>query len=125
MNQSILLSNIAVKKFACDLIMASPFDYICTIKKKTRSLESNAMMWAMLGDVSKQVEWYGRKLSSEDWKHIFSASLSKMDTVPGIDGGIVVLGQSTSSMTISQMHDLIELISAFGADKDVEWSRYD
>jgi len=75
----------------------------------------------MLGEVSSQVEWYGRRLSAEDWKHVFTASLMQMDTVPGIDGGIVVLGQQTSKMTVTQMRDLIELIHAFGADKGVRF----
>jgi len=82
-------------------------------------------MWAMLGEVSCQVDWYGRKLSAEDWKHVFTASLMQMDTVPGIDGGIVVLGQSTSKMTVAQVRDLIELISAFGADKGVRFHEPD
>ena len=69
-------------------------------------------------------DWYGRKLSAEDWKHVFTASLKQIDTVPGIDGGIVVLGQSTSKMTVSQMRDLIELINAFGAEHDVSWSDF-
>lgn len=120
--QTIYLIDKQRKSYAKQCIDQAPEDFICIIQKKTRSLDQNAKLWAMLGDVSRQVEWYGRKLSSEDWKHVFTASLSQMDTVPGIDGGIVVLGQSTSKMTISHMRDLIELISAFGAQHDVKWS---
>ena len=66
------------------------------LKERTRSTEQNARMWAMLTDVSRQVDWYGRKLKPEEWKHVFSASLKKQDVVPGLDGGFVVLGLSTS-----------------------------
>ncbi|RAP72984.1 protein ninB [Candidatus Erwinia dacicola] len=41
--------------------------------------------------------------------------------MPGIDGGFVVLGQSTSKMRVSEMRDLIELISAFGAEHGVNF----
>jgi len=41
--------------------------------------------------------------------------------VPAIDGGFVVLGQSTSKMTIKEMTDLQELMAAFGVEHGVEW----
>lgn len=66
--------------------------------------------------------WYGKKLDSESWKHIFSASLKGQETVPGINGGFVVLGQSTSKMRVSEMRDLITLIHAFGAERNVRFS---
>jgi len=92
-----------------------------TIQEDTRSLAQNRMLWACLHDVSTQVVWYGRKLDAESWKHIFSASLKGQETVPGINGGFVVLGQSTSKMRVGEMRDLIELIFAFGAEQGVKW----
>lgn len=89
------------------------------IEPETRSVEQNARMWAMLADVANQVEWYGQKLSSEDWKHIFSASLNKQRAVPGLDGGFVVLGKSTSKMNIQEMTELMDLIEAFGSERGV------
>ena len=78
------------------------------------------MLWAMLGDISAQVVWHGRKLSSEDWKHVFTASLHKMDVVPNLDGtGFVVLGQSTSKMSKKELIDLIELMTAFALERGV------
>ncbi|UVV74299.1 recombination protein NinB [Pantoea agglomerans] len=93
-----------------------------TIQEDTRSLAQNRMLWACLHDVSSQVVWYGKKLDSECWKHIFSASLKGQETVPGINGGFVVLGQSTSKMRVSEMRDLITLIHAFGAEQNVRFS---
>ena len=94
-----------------------------SVKKQTRSLEQNARMWAMLTDISQQVEWYGKRLTTEDWKHVFTSSLRKLDVVPNLDGtGFVALGMSTSAMTVREMTDLIELMFAFGADKGVRWS---
>jgi hypothetical protein len=76
----------------------------------------------MLTDVSRQVEWYGKKLTEWEWKDVFTAALKKSKVVPGIDGGFVVLGQHTSSMSKSDFSELIELIYSFGADKGVVWS---
>lgn len=93
------------------------------IKKETRSLEQNRLMWAALTDISRQVEWYGEKLSPEDWKHVLSSSLRKQRAVPGIDGGFVVLGLSTSKMSKEEMSELLELALAFGAQKGVEFEQ--
>lgn len=107
-----------VAKFA----LAAPAGWHVTFRPPTRSLDQNARMWAMLGDVSKQVEWYGKKLSPDAWKCVFSASLKKQDVVPGLDGDFVVIGQSTSAMTIREMSDLMELMSAFGAERGVRFT---
>jgi hypothetical protein len=96
---------------------------VLEVRPETRSSEQNARMWAMLTDVSRQVEWYGKRLTPEDWKHVFSSSLRKLDVVPNIEGtGFVALGLSTSRMTKGEMSDLMELISAFGAERGVAWS---
>ena len=95
---------------------------VIRIGRERRNLDQNARFWAMLADISKQVKWYNQTLSAEDWKHIFSAACLNQRTVPGIDGGIVVLGQSTSKMTKRQFSDLIELMYSFGAENNVTWS---
>ena len=95
---------------------------VLEIKPATRSLEQNARLWAMLTDISKQVDWYGRKLTPDEWKHVFSAALKKQDVVPGLDGGFVVLGLSTSKMTKAEMCDLQTLMEAFGAEREVRFS---
>ncbi len=93
---------------------------IVEFRKSTRSHEQNAKMHAMLGEVSDQVVWYGQKLKVEDWKNMFTASLRKASVVPGIDPGTVVpLGIHTSTMTIDEMSNMIELIYAFGAENNV------
>ena len=120
--QTFFLINPQVKQNAMQAIKKASEDMICEIKKKTRSLEQNAKMWAMLAEVSDQVNWYGNKLTSDEWKDVFSASLKSQKVVPGIDGGFVVCGQRTSKMTKSEMAELIELMMAFGVEREVKFS---
>lgn len=93
-----------------------------SLGRKRRTLDQNARLWPMLQDVAKQVDWHGQKLTKEDWKEVFTASLRQQRAVPGIDGGFVILGASTRRMTVREFSDLIELIFAFGAEHGVEWS---
>lgn len=104
-------------------IAAAPEGAVVTIREgEIRSLDANAALWGKLSDVAAQVEWYGKHLCAEDWKCIFTAALLKSQVVPGIDGGFVVVGQSTSRMSKKTFSDLLELITAFGAERGVRWS---
>lgn len=87
-----------------------------------RSSDQNALMWSLLSQISKQVDWYGQKLSSEDWKDVLTASLRRTRVVPGIDAGTFVpLGMRTSQMTKEEISELLELIYAFGSERGVRF----
>lgn len=87
-----------------------------------RSHEQNSLLWSRLSAISAQVEWYGRYLTSEDWKDVLSASLRKARVVPGLDDGTFVpLGMRTSQMNKQEFSDLLELAAAFGAERGVSF----
>lgn len=70
--------------------------------------------------VAKQVEWYGERLTEEEWKLIFVASVYGQKVVASPNGrGWVVLQKQTRNMSGAQKHDLTEYIYAFGAEHDV------
>ena len=116
------LVNIDVRRRAAAYLMDVPEGYVVTVQEPTRSLDQNSKLWAMLHDISRQVEWYGNKLTDEEWKDVFSAALKRQKVVPGLDGGFVVCGQRTSQMGKREFSDLVELIRAFGAEHGVRWS---
>ena len=113
-----------------DVIRARAIDWIKRAAKDTRvefrgprrTLDQNSLLWARLTEVARCVEWYGQKLSAEDWKDCFSASLRKARVVPGLDPGTYVpLGMRTSDMSKQEMTLLLDLISAFAAERGVQF----
>lgn len=101
---------------------------ILSVRTETRSTAQNALMWSCLTDIAKQVQFVvdGRLqyVEPDDVKDILSASLARQNRMAlGIDGGVVMLGQRTSQMTIPEMADLITLCHAFGESKNVKWRR--
>jgi len=92
---------------------------VVEVKPETRTLAQNSRLWAMLTDISRQVDWHGQKLHQDEWKDVFTAALKRQKVVPGIDGGFVVIGARTSKMTKAEMADLQELMAAFGAERGV------
>lgn len=116
-----------VRRNAAHAIANAPEGYRCELRPKTRTLAQNDMLWSILTDISRQVDFVVNgamvKVSPEEVKDILTAALKRETRMAmGIDGGMVILGQRTSRMTIRQMTELIELAHAFGAEKGVQWS---
>jgi len=93
-------------------------------KGSRRSLPQNAKMWAMCTDVARQKTWHGMQLVADDWKLIFLDGLKReVRIVPNLDGtGFVNLGRSSSDLSKEEMGELIELISAWGAQNGVTFA---
>lgn len=127
MSDYFVLAHSRARQLAAERCATAPDGWVVTFKEPTRSGEQSAKMWAMLGDISKQVQWNVdgklQLVDKESWKEILSAGLTKTQRVAqGIDGGFVLLGSRTSKMGVKQMAELIEFIQWFGAENGVDWS---
>lgn len=120
--QIFVMAHDMARRRAFEAIKSCPDGYVVTVCEPSRSLSQNARLWPMLSDISRQVDWYGQRLTPEEWKDVFSAALKAQKVVPGLNGGFVVCGQSTSKMGKREFSDLLEVMFAFGAEKGVQWS---
>ena len=95
---------------------------VLEVKREKRSDPQNRRLWAMLSDVAAQVVWGGQKYGKEEWKIILMhAHMQEQKLAPGIGGGIVPLGYSSSAMSVAEMCELQEIITAFGAEHGVKF----
>jgi hypothetical protein len=97
------------------------------LREPKRSLDQNAKLWCLLEDVACQCTLIinGEKCTAtrEEWKDVFTAALKRESRIAmGIDGGVVMLGHSTSKMRKAEFSELIELIHSYGAENGVRWS---
>ena len=93
---------------------------VIDIRTGTRSLQSNARAWATLDAIAAHVEWHGQRLTSDDWKAVFSAAVRQQRLVPGLDSGFVAIGAHTSEFSPSEMSDMITLMEAFAAERGID-----
>lgn len=100
-------------------ILADGKRLVLKVEPERRSNDQNRLLWAALTDVSQQVEWHGQMLEPGEWKDVFTAALKRQKVVPGLEGGFVVLGSSTSRMSKAEFSELCELIFAFGSERGV------
>jgi hypothetical protein len=122
MSRALLILGPSTRERAHHWVSNAPDGTRLEFKQPKRSIEQNALMWARLTDIARQVEWYGQKLSADDWKDVFSASLRKARVVPGLDpGSFVPLGMRTSDMSKEEMGQLLDLVDAFAAERGVKF----
>ena len=78
----------------------------------------------MCRDISRQVEWAGRRWSEEDWKRILLAAKFEQHVVPNPLGySVIVVNKKRSrDLTLEQMTEFIGEIEAFGAENNVQWT---
>lgn len=92
------------------------------VDRPQRTPDQNDKYWPMMRDISRQVEWCGAKYNEYEWRDLFTALIKKQKLVPGIDGGLVVVGGGSSRMNREQFSDMIEAAYAFGTEHAVTWS---
>jgi hypothetical protein len=111
------------RRRACKYVNGAPYGARVEFKATKRTLPQNDRMWAMLTDVAEQLPWHGVKLRPDDWKLMFLDALKReVRIVPNLDGtGFVNLGRSSSDLGKQEMSDMMELISAFGANHGVKF----
>jgi hypothetical protein len=112
------------RSLAIEAVRNAPEHCVVEIKPRTRTLDQNAMLWRLLTITSRNVPWKvngeDTLLTPDEWKDVFTASLSQEHRIAkGIRGGFVMLGKSTSRMTVSQLSELIEFIYGFLAEHGV------
>jgi len=123
MPQRVILAGPRQRAFAHQLVDQAEDGAIITVAPATRSLRQNAMMWALLSDVSRAAP-EGRHWPPATWKRAFMHLLGHhIRFCEGLDGSGPFPDEARSSeLTVAQMGDLIEVILEYGARHGVEWT---
>lgn len=120
----LILANDTVKARALRWIERAPVGTRVEFSEPRRTTDQNSKLWAMLTDIARQHEHYGQRYEPDAWKILFLTALGKeLRLAPALDGkGVVSLGTSSSKLSKSEMSDLLEFITAFGAENGIVWS---
>ena len=122
MGQTVIIRGQSQRDLAKRLIDVAPVDAVVTVKEATRNADQNALMWALLSDISR-AKPDGRKHTPEVWKALFmSACGHEVQFAQGLDGNPFPGGFRSSRLSVRQMADLITFIMAWGDERGVQWS---
>lgn len=118
-----ILINDHVRQNAIAAVMRADEGSAVTVGPATRSLDQNALLWALLSDVSRSKP-EGRQWTPETWKAAFMHFLGhQVKFCEGLDGsGPFPVGFRSSNLNVKQMSDLITTITEYGDRHGVKWT---
>ena len=112
----------ADRRKACDMIVNAPKGWRFSLRDAKRSDAQNDKMWAMIGDILKAPPpWFDRSLDKDDVKQVLMSGMFRelRMTRNADNDGLIPLAYRSSQLSVRQMADLIEYISAWGAQNGV------
>jgi hypothetical protein len=115
----------SLAKLGIDML---PKDSRVIMQPPRRTLDQNAKMHAMLGDIQKQHFIGGSLRSLRYWKAGFMIALGiEMEAVPTIDedGVFMLQERGTSDLYVNECAQMIEMLYARGAEWGIVWSEPD
>ncbi|MCA6114290.1 recombination protein NinB [Bradyrhizobium sp. WSM 1738] len=124
----LVLTGAEIRRKAIRWIQGTPDGTRVEFKAPQRTPEQNDRMWAMLTDIVTQHARFngtdGRKYTTNEAKVVFLHACGKeVQILPSLDGKTFVpYGQSSSDLSVAEMHDLIEFMFAWGAENGIVWS---
>jgi hypothetical protein len=120
MTHTVVLVGERQREFAHKLVSQAPVGFVVTVKPQTRSGEQNALMWALLTEISK-AKPHGREATPESWKLLFMHACGHACQFEiGLDNSPFPVGFRSSHLSKEQMSDLIEYIRAYAAEAGLE-----
>lgn len=90
---------------------------ILTRKRRDRQ---NNLLWMWLSIISKKLLWHGQYWTPEQWKDCLIHSYKGGCFMPGAEGGMVPIGNSSSVMGVKEFAEFLDCIHAFAAQHDIE-----
>ena len=121
----VLAHDLARRRAAAFVADEAPAGWVVTVAAPTRNLGQNAAQWPYLDAFSKQLQWpvNGAMVFMEpaEWKEVLTAAF-KGETVRlamGLNGGVVMLGVSTSKMSKPVFSEWLEFLIATAAMRNV------
>lgn len=120
--QVIILRGKPQRDLARQMIEAAPKDAVVRIAPQSRTIDQNALLWALLSDVARSKPM-GRCHTAEVWKELFCHACGHaVQFEIGLNGQPFPTGFRTSKMSKAQMADLITFVMSWGAEHGVRWS---
>lgn len=117
----VILNTDADRQRVAEWSRKAPVGTRVEFKASKRTLSQNDRMWAYLTDIATQAKHIERRFTADQWKVIFMHACGReVQFLPSLDGTTFLpWGQSSSDLSKQEMSDLMEFITAWGAEHGV------
>jgi hypothetical protein len=137
--QTFVMAHDLARQRAVDAVKAAPAGFVVTVAEPLKSRDQEAKYHAQIGEIAAQWMYLGVKWSAEDMKRILVngfkedtkndpdlaecwRSMGELRAVPGMRGGLLVLGDQTRKFPKKLASAFVEWLYSLGAEVGVVWS---
>ena len=119
--QSFILAHQTARQRAVEAVQSAPEGYRVLIAEPKRSDSQADRFYAICTDLAKSgMEWCGKRRSKEDWKVLLLSAHAKatnehFELTVGLEGEMVNLRESTTSLSVKRGASLIDYAESFCA----------
>lgn len=106
----------------------APDGTVVEFKQKGRTGDQNSAMWSLLSQINRQRPTHnGVKMSGALWKAVFMQALgAELVMLPTLEcHGLFPFGHRSSTLSVSEMSDLIELMLSWAAQQGLTIQHFD
>ena len=96
-----------------EMIALAPDGYIVEIHKPSRTLEQNALYWAMVREIAETLTLDGKRFTPQVWHIYFKQRFLPGRIVELPNGQIMELDPTTTELTTEQFSEFIEEVIQF------------
>ena len=120
-----VMAHATARARALECVRNCPDGYIVQISPPRRGSAQNALLHALLSDISGSVEWAGRLRDVETWKRLMTAAWLRargesVEVLPALDGhGVDCVFRRTSTLTRAECAELVDYVQAWAAERGV------
>lgn len=122
---SFVLANAQRRHAAMSAVAEAPDGYRVDVREPKRTDEQSDKFHAICGDFAASgLEWFGKRRSKQEWKVLLisghaKATNEEAEIVPGLEGELVSIRESSANMGIRRGSSLIEYSLASAAMRGV------
>lgn len=133
--QTFILAHDTARRRAVAAVSDAPAGYMVTVSEPTKKRVQEERYHAMIGDIAKQIQVFGRQWDADDMKRILVDDFAEQMRIagtplhhdsrvtPSLDGRrIVQLGIQTREFRVREASAFIEYLFALGAEHGIKWS---
>jgi hypothetical protein len=88
--------------------------------KRTRTVDQNSRYWAILNDISDQVQVEGKNYATEVWHEYFRTKFLGKDTFL-VDGSPVLVTKSSRKLNVMEFGDYMTQVEVWAVEHEVRF----
>jgi hypothetical protein len=91
------------------------------LRRTKRTDAQNRKLQPMVRDIKTQVEWMNLT-NEKKWREFFCGIIKGQNPSITPEGNVIMLGVSSTELSVEQMSECIEYMYHFGSERQVKWS---